>query len=93
MLKKIIKLGAQWCGPCKAFSKTFEKVQENEEYKDIEFKELDVDEDEGGEMAEKYQVRSVPTIILLDDNDEVVTKIVGNVPENNFINIINDALK
>ena len=92
MVKKIIKMGAQWCGPCKAFSKTFENVSKMDEYKDIEFKELDIDEDDATDMVEKFQVRSVPTIVLLNDNDELVSKVIGNVKESDFIKIINDAM-
>lgn len=94
MVKKILKLGASWCQPCKVFSSTFNRVKEMEEYKDIEFKEFEIDEDEDGEMlAEKYQVRSVPTTVLLNGDDEVVYKIMGNVPQNDFITIINEANK
>lgn len=91
---KIVKLSAEWCQPCKVFAKTFEKVKEMDEYKDIEFKEIDIENDEEGEMfAEKHQVRSVPTTILLDENDEPIYKVMGNIPQNDFITIINEALK
>ena len=64
-----------------------------EDYKDIEFKEIDIEKDEDGEvLAEKYQVRSVPTTVLLDENDELIYKLMGNVPEKDFINVINEAL-
>jgi thioredoxin-related protein len=65
-----------------------------EDYKDIEFKEIDIEKDDDGEiLAEKYQVRSVPTTILLDENDELIYKLMGNVPEKDFIDVINEALK
>jgi thioredoxin-related protein len=65
-----------------------------EDYKDIEFKEIDIEKDEDGEvLAEKYQVRSVPTTVLLDENDELIYKLMGNVPEKDFIDVINEALK
>ena len=93
-VKKIIKLSTTWCGPCRTFGKTFHKVSEMEEYKDIEFKEIDIENDDNGDvLAEKYQVRSVPTTILLDENDELIYKLMGNVPEKDFIDVINEALK
>ncbi len=93
-VKKIIKLSTTWCGPCRAFGSTFHRVSEMEEYKGIEFKEIDIEKDEDGELlAEKYQVRSVPTTVLLDENDELIYKLMGNVPESDFINVINEALK
>ena len=93
-VKKIIKLSATWCGPCRAFESTFHRVSEMEEYKDIEFKEIDIEKDEDGEvLTEKYQVRSVPTTILLDEKNELVYKISGNVSEKDLIDIINNAMK
>lgn len=94
MIKTIIKLSAQWCAPCKAFSPTFHRIAEMEEYKNIEFKDIDVENDDEGEMlAAKHQIRSVPTTILLNENDEVIYKIIGNVPEKDFITIINECIK
>ena len=93
-VKKIVKLSATWCAPCRVFATTFHRVKEMEEFKDIEFKEVDIEKDEDGDiLAEKFQVRSVPTTILLDENDELIYKLMGNLPEKDFINIINEALK
>lgn len=90
---KILKLSTSWCAPCRAFGTTFHRVSEMEEYKDIEFKEIDIEKDEDGEvLAEKYQVRSVPTTILLDENDELIYKLMGNVPEKDFVDVINKSL-
>ena len=93
-VKKIIKMSATWCGPCRTYASIFHRVKEMEEYKDIEFKEIDIEKDEDGEvLAEKYQIRSVPTTILLDENDELIYKLIGAVPERELIDIINEALK
>ena len=92
MLKKVIKFSAAWCGPCRAFAGTFKKVSEMEQYKDIEFKSIDIEADEDGELlTEKYNVRSVPTIVLLDENDEIVYKLMGNVSLKDFTEVINKA--
>ena len=71
-VKKIIKLSTTWCGPCRAFGSTFHRVSEMEEYKDIEFKEIDIENDEDGEP---------------------IYKVMGNIPEKDFITIINESLK
>ena len=93
-VKKIIKMSTTWCGPCRAYASTFHKVKNMDEFKDIEFKEIDIENDENGDvLAEKYQIRSVPTTILLDENDELIYKVMGNIPLNDLTNIINEALK
>ncbi len=77
MITKIIKLSASWCFPCKVYGKTFEEVSKNECYKDICFEEIDVEENE--EIAEKYGVRSLPTTVFIDENDNILSKLNGNV--------------
>jgi thiol-disulfide isomerase/thioredoxin len=93
-VKKVIKLGAEWCGPCHAYSPTFKKVSNLEEYKDLTFEEIDIEDSEDGDIfAEKYQIKSVPTTILLDENDEVIYKLMGNIPLKDLTDVINKALE
>lgn len=80
MIKKVLKMSASWCMPCKVYSKTFNEVKNEEKYKDITFEELDVEENE--KMAIKYGVRAVPTTIILDDDDNVLSMFNGNVTKN-----------
>ena len=87
---KVIKFGAEWCGPCKVFHKTFEDVSKMDEFKDINLEEMDVEENEL--EVEKYQVRAVPTTVILDENDELKYKLSGNISKDELINIIKKAL-
>ena len=80
MIKKVLKMSASWCMPCKVYSKTFNEVKNEEKYKDITFEELDVEDNE--EVAIKYGVRAVPTTIILGDDDKVLFTFSGNVPKN-----------
>lgn len=86
MIKKVIKLSASWCFPCKMYAKTFEEVSQNEEFKDIMFEEIDIEENE--DVAEKYLVRSVPTTLVLDENDCVIHKVSGVLTKNNLEEIL-----
>ena len=73
---KIIKFGASWCAPCKTFEPIFKSIAK--EYKDKAiFEEKDIEECE--EDAEKYQIRSVPTLLFLDGKGEVVSRLIGTV--------------
>lgn len=67
-----LKFGATWCGPCKALEPKIKKMEE--EFPSVDFKSVNVDDDPA--LAKKYQIRSVPTVILLRDGREV-TRVNG----------------
>lgn len=90
MLKKIIKVSTSWCQPCKQLAPIFEELKNSEEYKNIEFKSVDADEDDEM-LCEKYSVRSVPTLILLDENGEQLRKINGFLPKDKLKELIDEV--
>ena len=71
-MKKAIRFTASWCGPCRTYAKYWDKVAESRS--DWEFQVIDVDVD--SEAAEKYNIRSIPTTVLIKD-EEVVAKHVS----------------
>lgn len=73
--KVVVDFYATWCGPCKMFSPVFEKVS-NEI--DIPFIKIDVDAHQ--EIARKYGIMSIPTILLLN-NKETTKKHMGFMNE------------
>ena len=91
-LKKILDCSAVWCGPCKALSVTFDKISEMDKYKDVAFNKVDIDTDEGATVVEKYMIRSIPTLVLLDENEEVLDKLFGNIQEDKLLEIIDKHL-
>lgn len=74
---KIIDFYADWCGPCKMMAPIF--VELEKEYKDkVEFQKVDVEAN--GELAQKYQVMSIPTFVLLK-NDKEIDRRTGAMPK------------
>jgi thioredoxin 1 len=64
---------ADWCGPCKTQDPILEDLED--EFGDsVNFEKIDVDENE--DVANEYQVRSIPTIVVEND-DGVVERFVG----------------
>lgn len=70
--KVLIDFYATWCGPCKVLSPTVEEIAKEND--DIKVVKIDVDEEE--ELANKYGVISIPTLIVIE-NGEVINKSVG----------------
>jgi thiol-disulfide isomerase/thioredoxin len=66
-MKKVIMFSAGWCGPCKATKPTFNALKE--ELKDVTMEVVDVNEQEA--LAKEYEIRAVPTFVLLNGEDEV----------------------
>ncbi|QLG63788.1 thioredoxin family protein [Halorarum salinum] len=63
---------ADWCGPCKTQDPILEELLED--YPDVSFEKVDVEEEQ--EIANQYQVRSLPTVVVEND-DGVVERFVG----------------
>jgi thioredoxin 1 len=73
----VIDFWASWCGPCRMFAPTFEKVGE-ELASTVKFAKINVDEQE--ELARKFRVMSIPTIIAFK-NGQAVKKTMGAIGE------------
>jgi thioredoxin 1 len=75
---EVLKFSASWCTPCKVLSATL---------KDVEgLKEIDIDQNR--ELTAQYTVRSVPTLIFLQDGKEV-ERTTGSIPLARYEEIIN----
>lgn len=68
---------ATWCGPCKAMGPSIDELSAEYEGQALIGK---VDVEENNDLAEKYAIRSVPTLIFFKDG-EMVDKVVGLQPK------------
>jgi thioredoxin 1 len=66
---------ANWCHSCGSFDPTYNQVVT---YKTIPLKTQVVDIDQEKELVSKFQVTSVPTILVVK-NDQVIERIVGEM--------------
>lgn len=84
----LIDFSATWCGPCKMLAPILESV--SEEMGDrVSFYNIDVDE--CPELAQKYGVSSIPTLILLKDGKKVDMQ-VGFQPKNQITHFIESKI-
>ncbi len=56
----LVDFWAPWCGPCRSFAPTYEKVSEN--HTDIVFAKVNTEEEQ--ELASHFQIRSIPTLMV-----------------------------
>lgn len=84
MINKILKIYADFCVPCKQLSKELEK------FNSVPIVEYDAESEEGEAICNKYNVRNVPTLIFLDQNDVVVNRITGFITKANLETMINN---
>jgi thioredoxin 1 len=67
-MKKVLKFEASWCEPCKMLTRTLSHITT-----DIPIEVVDIDQNR--DIAIKYGVRGVPTLIMLEDDKEVRRKV------------------
>ena len=80
----LIDFYADWCGPCKVLGPILKDVKKELE-DSIKIIKIDVDRNQA--LANKYQVRGVPTMILFK-NGKQVWRQSGVVQKNDILNII-----
>lgn len=73
----LVDFWATWCGPCRMLAPTIAKVAEEQEGK-IKVGKIDVDEEP--ELAAKYGIASIPTLMVFK-NGEVAKTSIGVVPK------------
>lgn len=66
-MKHIFYFTADWCSPCKKTKPIVEEL--NRESADVRFQIIDVDIE--GELARKFEIKSVPTFIVIQDGQEI----------------------
>ncbi len=72
----LVDFYADWCGPCRMMAPILEAVAAERS----DFKVAKVNVDESGELAARFGVMSIPTLVLLDGGDEI-KRIVGARPK------------
>lgn len=76
----IVDFYADWCGPCKMMSPIIDEISEN---KEIKVGKVNVDESQ--QLAIKYNIMSIPTILVFKKG-ELVKSFVGVHDKNEILN-------
>lgn len=67
---KILKFYADWCQPCKNLSTTLKGM-------DVPFPIVEIDIDDNVDASIEYGIRSVPTMLFVDDNNNILGRYTG----------------
>lgn len=76
----LIDFYADWCGPCKALSPIIDEIAKSETH--IAVGKVNVEEEK--ELATKYRVRSIPTMVIFKGGKEV-NRLVGFLPKEEIL--------
>lgn len=84
----LVDFWATWCPPCQMQSPVLEELSDELEGKVIIGK-VDVDEEKA--LASKYQIQSIPTLLIFKDG-ELVNTLIGFNPKPNLENVLTKYL-
>ncbi|MGI9666329.1 MAG: thioredoxin [Acidimicrobiia bacterium] len=76
----LIDFWAEWCGPCRMFGPTYEKVSERYQNDDLKIAFAKVDTEAEQELAAGFGIRSIPTLVAFRDQIGVFSQ-PGALPE------------
>jgi thioredoxin 1 len=80
---KVLRFTATWCQPCKSLEAMLDTTQTK-----MIINKIDIDED--NETPVTFGVRSVPTMVKLDENDNVISRITGVPTKEKLMEFLND---
>lgn len=79
----LLDFWASWCGPCRMIAPFIEEIAN--ERSDIKVAKVNIDEEP--ELAVKYQVMSIPSLLVIKDG-KVVNQAVGAMPKDKILSLL-----
>ena len=81
-----IDFWAAWCGPCRSFAPTYEKV--SEQFPDVVFAKVDTEAEQ--DLAASFNIMSIPTLMIIRE-DVVLFNQAGALPERGLTDLVEKA--
>lgn len=80
---KVFKFYADWCGPCKSLTQVIKNAGDKVT---VTIEEVNIDENIM--MSQDFQIRSVPTMVLVDKEEKEIKRIVGALNETQLLEFL-----
>jgi len=80
---KVLKFYAEWCGPCKGLTMVIKGAGDK-----VTVPVEDVNIDENLMMAQDFNIRSVPTMVLVDKEEKELKRVVGSLSETQLLELL-----
>ena len=80
----LVDFNADWCGPCQMLKPVLEDLS-----KKANFKIVSINIDEESELADEYEVYSIPCLVVFKDGQEIKRN-VGFIPEEEILNLVGE---
>ena len=77
---KVIKFSASWCQPCKLLQQLIDSLSNQLQ---VEIDNIDIEQDV--ETSTRYNIRGVPTLVLIDDVGNEVKRHVGMITKDKLV--------
>ena len=84
----LVDFWAEWCGPCRMVGPIVEQLAQSLKGK-VKVSKLNVDQNQ--DIAEKYNIQSIPSLVLFKNGNEIA-RIVGFSPKEKYEKFVNNAL-
>ena len=84
----LVDFWAEWCGPCRMVGPVVEQIAQS--YSDkIKVVKLNVDENQ--EIAMKYGIQSIPSLLIFKNGKEI-KRTIGAAPKDTYVKFINEVI-
>ena len=82
----LMDFSATWCGPCRMLAPILEEIEEEKSFNGLIRK---VDVDDFGEIAARFGIQAVPTLLLFKGG-KLVNSAAGYMPKDELLNFLNN---
>ena len=79
-MKRFLYFSAPWCGPCRQLGPTMDQVALNYPVRKINI-------DENPLLAQQYKIKNIPTVLVIDDDGDVLSSKTGAYPTQTYIDM------